>query len=248
MKTKKSASGIAAQTEMLRSALVKVINGAIRAGGRPSAIMFSGGFDSAFLYEQARKIVPGVAAVTVAFDGYNRRTVLDAERAARLLKARHLVVQVSLEEYISSAARVRAVLNGRSSDHDIPLLHAAFLKLPRTFMRFWAGMGSDQWFGEDSLAVPLSFSRQRAAARVMVRQHVMVAADARREIFFPFLEEAVLAVAARVPSTLKKGKRLLRSLSPGISALSPAGGTPELQVPGAVRRLISRLCLIQGER
>ena len=234
------------RTEQFRVELCAAMAVAIRSGGIPSAVMFSGGFDSIFLYEQARQVFPGVAAVTVAFDRYNPRTVLEAQRAARLLKARHQVVRVSLKEYILSAIRVEELLKGRGRDYDIPLLHAALLKLPSSFNRFWAGMGSDQWLGEEAMARGPSTARRRSQAREMVRHHGIIAADSGREIVFPFLEKAVLDAAVRIPAPLKKGKRLLRSLSPDLSVLFPCVGKPELQVPASVRALALNCCRKRG--
>ncbi|MDE2008562.1 MAG: 7-cyano-7-deazaguanine synthase [Candidatus Omnitrophica bacterium] len=208
--------------------------------GTRRAIMFSGGFDSMLMALMARRCGAQVTAVTVQFDDFNPLTVAGAAESARQAGIKHCILHVKPAEFLSAFGGLAALTEQPMADLDLGVVYAALKKYdPKTAGNVLiSGMGSDQWFGNEALQVrPQRLKERLQDARRQKALHLRVAEVHGCKFIFPFLSEAMLALAQEVPAALKKDKKLLR-------ALAIARGIPhrtfksEIQVPAVMRRML----------
>jgi asparagine synthetase B (glutamine-hydrolysing) len=204
------------------------------------AVMFSGGFDSLLVCLLARECGANVKAVTVAFENFNPLTVRGSVEAAASVGIEHHILHVKTAEFLSSMEALAGLTDEPVFDLDLAIVHAALKKYDRRIAGnvFISGMGSDQWFGNESLqAKAEGFQAQLQGTISAEAAHQKVARADGCSFIFPFIARPMLALAQAIPVRMKKNKQLLRALS--VAQEIPSLRTPrEMQVPAVVRRLL----------
>lgn len=208
--------------------------------GACRAVMFSGGFDSVLVCLAARNAGARATAVTVAFENFNALTVRSARERARWLGIEHVVIHVTLAEYVSAFERTAELMAEPYLDLDLAVVYAALKKYDPADGGdvFISGMGSDQWFGNEGLDVKSGGIQERLHRSLIDESaHQRVAEVHGCRFVFPFLSRPMLALSQAVPADWKKDKKLLRAL-PMCSEIPPFTTERELQVPASVRRVL----------
>lgn len=204
------------------------------------AIMFSGGFDSLLVCLLARECGANVKAVTVAFEHFNPLTVRGAVEAAASIGIDHHILHVKTAEFLSAMEVLAGLTEEPVFDLDLAIVYAALKKYDRRIAGsvFISGMGSDQWFGNESLQTKADgFQAQLQVAVSAEAAHQKVAQAHGCSFIFPFISRPMLALAQAIPARMKKDKQLLRALS--VAQIIPSLRMPrEMQVPSVIRRLL----------
>jgi asparagine synthetase B (glutamine-hydrolysing) len=215
--------------------------------GQRRAVMFSGGFDSMLIACLAQGRGARVTAVTVEFDDFNPLTVAGAVEFAGKLGIKHHIVHVKAVEFLSAFETLAGITDEPVMDLDLAIVYAAFKKYdPRTAGEvFISGMGSDQWFGNESLEKrPGGFAARLDWAMVDQDAHQSVAGAHGCRFVFPFLSVPMLALSRSIPEDMKKDKKLLRALAVA-NTIPPRGTRSEVQVPALMRQALVKM---YGER
>jgi asparagine synthetase B (glutamine-hydrolysing) len=213
--------------------------------GTRRALMFSGGFDSMLTALLVQGWGARVTAVTVRFDDFNPLTVAQASLLAGQLGLPHHIIHVTLLEFLSAFESLGALFDKPLSDLDLVLVYAALKKYdPRIGGKiFISGMGSDQWFGNESLKGRGQDLKDRLdQAALDMDAHHKVAGVHGLKFVFPFLSASILELSQHVPAALKKDKKLLRGLVDGPVLIEHRTRGREMQVPPQVRQLLVKVC------
>jgi asparagine synthetase B (glutamine-hydrolysing) len=210
--------------------------------GTHRSVMFSGGFDSMLIACLAEKCGARVTALTVQFDDFNPLTVAGAVQSARKAGIDHHILHVKAVEFLSAVEELAGITDEPVLDLDLAVVYAALKKYDRTVGGdvIISGMGSDQWFGDESLKPGPGGIEDRpdlALAMMNVDAHQRAARANGLNFVFPFLSGAMLSLARSLPEDMKKDKKLLREMAVA-NMIPQRGGMSEVQVPGLVRLLL----------
>lgn len=206
-------------------------------------VMLSGGFDSMLMVLLAKRLGASVEAVTIKFEDFNLSTVRDAIVLAKRLRLPHVILEVSLTEFLSSFQANISVTDEPSLDMEMALVHAAFKKYQGSFRKsiFISGMGSDQWLGDLAMEERFGGLQQRLDRWWNNKDaHQRVANLFGHRFIFPFITKELIALSLQIPTELKKGKQMLRMLAPAKLVVSSPAGYREQQIPDAVRAVLVR--------
>jgi len=207
--------------------------------GSPRAVLFSGGFDSMLIAGLAGRCKAQVTAVTVQFDDFNPLTVAGAVWFADKMGIAHHVLHVKAGEFLSAFEDLAGLTDEPLLDLDLGVVYAAFKKYdPRIAGDvFVSGMGSDQWFGNEALKLGMGGVAARLDWTMVDEEaHQRVAQTCGCKFVFPFLSSPMLALSQLIPATMKKDKKLLRSLAVANTILDRGYGS-ELQIPLLMRHI-----------
>ncbi len=211
--------------------------------GLPLAVMFSGGFDSMLIWLLAQQAGAKVTAVTVQFDDFNSLTVAESTRLAHQAGIAHHILHVKVVEFFSAFEALVGITDEPMLDLDLAVVYAALKKYDLRIAgnTFISGMGSCQWFGDQSaVAWPGGLAGRLDWAMTSEQAHQKVAKAHGCSFVFPFLSAPMLALSQQIPAAMKKDKRLLRSLATG-STISHHSGQHEIQVPESIRRILVKM-------
>jgi asparagine synthetase B (glutamine-hydrolysing) len=178
--------------------------------------------------------------VTIQFDGFNPLTVSGARDFAGEVGLSHLVIPVKAVEFLAAFEALAGLTPEPVFDLDLAIVYAALKKYDRRIAGdvFISGMGSDQWFGNMALEDRFGgFDARLDWAVIDVDAHQRAAQANGCKFVFPFLSDTMLAMSQSVPASMKKDKKLLRSLA-GSNTIPQTGARTELQVPDVMRRML----------
>jgi asparagine synthetase B (glutamine-hydrolysing) len=208
--------------------------------GTRRAVMFSGGFDSMLVACLAQRSGAHVTAVTIQFDDFNPLTVAGSIEFAKKAGIEHHILHVKAVEFLSAFEALAGITDGPMLDLDLAVVYAALKKYDPKIAGdvFIAGMGSDQWFGDEALeAMPEGLMARLDRARADEDAHQRVAEAHGYKFVFPFLSLPMLALSQSVPAAMKKDKQLLRALAVA-NTISDRGTRSEVQVPPLMRHIL----------
>ncbi len=208
--------------------------------GAHRGVMFTGGFDSLLICLLAQRCGAKVTAVTVQFEDYNPLTVQGAIKAAQEMEIAHHIINVKAVEFLSAFEFLAGVTDEPLLDLDLALVYAALKKYDHRIAGdvFIAGMGSDQWFGNEALdPKPKDFQTRLDLAFADVAAHQKVAQTHGCKLIFPFLSEQMLALSRSIPADMKKDKNMLRALAVA-NKIPHRGAKTEIQIPNVMRQIV----------
>jgi asparagine synthetase B (glutamine-hydrolysing) len=181
-----------------------------------------------------------VTAVTVQFEDYNPLTVQGAVKAAQEMEVTQHIINVKAVEFLYAIELLAGMTEEPLLDLDLALVYAALKKYDHRIAGdvFIAGMGSDQWFGNEALDPnPKDLQTRLDSALADEAVHQKVAQTHGCKFIFPFLSQSMLALSLSIPASMKKDKSLLRALAIA-NKIPHRGAKSEIQVPDLMRRIV----------
>jgi asparagine synthetase B (glutamine-hydrolysing) len=211
----------------------------------PVGIFLSGGFDSTLLCWLAKEAGQVFVAYTVDMAGYNRDIVRASKQVAKKLGIRHIVLSVTLKEYLQWVPLVLSLRQGGDIDFDLPAVAAALRKVSSEHQVIFSGFGCDEMWGER-----LNDFDSRETARqyinVHCQEHRRLARGWKMKFVFPYAHPRMMSLASLISEQDRKRKRFLRQiLQP--SRVSESGQIPPLAMR-AVRRMMRQVSTAFGEK
>ncbi len=253
---------VASLKEELKESLVTSV---ARTLLKPTGVMLSGGFDSSFLCQIAQAYDKQVRTFTIGSWDYNPQTLDQGIRMAKILGTQHEVIEISIEEYLSSLPLTALAMDEPVLDLDTAFIYPALRRMPAKIEYLLHGVGSDQLIGNlfgqmrklvtsKALTSSSVFGRYKAIANLdrraglffirekipqEVRLHYRLSSRKGARLIFPFLEPSMVRLALQMPNILRKDKQLLRSLAPTLNKIFAVQMKSKVtgQIPGQLKDL-----------
>jgi len=226
----------------------------VYASGRNVGLMLSGGYDSTLLCRMAAEESLQLNTFTIGIKSVLSSAVSRSRKIASLFETRHHEIVFTLTEYVSIFADVFRYFDEPAFDMDMPVIFRMLSEIPKDINFIFHGFGSDELFGDRLKTQGGNFNRQSFCAfagkklpqELILHDKICLLHNSR--LIFPFLAHPMLELALSMPLGLKKGKNLLRSISPELNKIHSESCLPDVRIPSLVRKALIMHYMPQVEK